>query len=386
MIYIDKRSVINKDRLTRVAYALSATVIDKWGPSATHLIHGSVTQQQTSHTAHSLINRTPALITKSLDRKMRVVAPAWLLACYDEKKRMPETLYPYEMESNTRLTSLAAHSARSQQTLAQDENPFGLEPDEFARIESCSEDDDDTTNRDSLANNRRMTDYYHHTSRGENDNDQGGDEIVFDVDSLPHQENPISDNNNNNNNNEGEGGIGDDVSTMSYSLLEMSQAAPIYQQQRACAPTASGTEDQQRDPTPSLHPPSSIERTMQRMADVHEGIQRLQSGRDWTTRAMGTTPNAGNRQNGAYDEHDDILASSVLPDIDPSRFPKRTLGREDRMRIWYGEQSFCLDADLIRSTKQDVVDLTSSATPLSTSKRPKLTTLSTAKKGKPNPW
>ncbi|SAM07123.1 hypothetical protein [Absidia glauca] len=379
VIYIDQRSVINKDRLTRVAYALSATVIDKWAPSATHLIHGSVTQQQPSHTSHQSITRTPVLVSKSLDRKMRVVAPAWLMACYDEKKRMPETLYPYEMNSNTRLASLAVSSARLQPTPAYDENPFGLEPDEFARIESCSDDDTDDKNPDPLADNRRMTDYYHRQSgnRNESGNDQGGAEIDmggFDDDSVHHQINPISDTNSNNNNGGGDGGGeagGDDVSSMSYSLLEMSQAAPIFRPTEPVSavnrPPTFNIEHQQRNDTPPLF--GSIERTMQHMAGVHEDIQRQRqqrTGGAWTTDRTRAAPLDDNQP------YEDLVASSILPEIDPSRLPKVILGREDRMRIWYGEQSFCLDADLLRSSpppssssppREDAVDLTSNTPP-----------------------
>ncbi|KAI8343087.1 hypothetical protein BC941DRAFT_410392 [Chlamydoabsidia padenii] len=374
VIFIDKNSVANKDRLTRVAYALSATVIDKWAPSATHLIHGSITQPL--HSSFQQTTRTPVLITKSLNRKMRVVAPTWLLACYDQKKRMPETLYPYEMDSKSRLTSLTAHSTTLQQSsnnqAKEDDNPFGLEPEEFAQIEDYSE-DDDNSRHDPLANNRRMTDYFQRTTNNNNNNDHDDDDDQNDIDNDfggfdddPIQQQP------NESITGGGGEIDDDASSMSYSLLEMSQAVPMRPQgvnESVCAytnnrttPSNTSSKPQGND-TPSDNIPTLAGLAMQQMANVYEGLEPPKiKHEEWTVADDGIRTTKHGDDDAYHNDDDDVEIMSVLPDIDPSRLSKKTLGREDRLQIWYGEQSFCLDADLTRSPsdQQQVVDLTSS--------------------------
>ncbi|ORZ16379.1 hypothetical protein BCR42DRAFT_392339 [Absidia repens] len=257
VIYIDK-SVVNRNSLTGIANALAATVLDKWSPSVTHLIHGTIAQhshqqrqqslQQGSSLKRHQGQRTPPIISKSLERKMRVVSPAWLTACYNNKERMPESLYPHEMNSHHRMSSLR-HDP-SMHSMA-DENPFGLEPDEFATVESCDSEDNDGG---PVANDRRVTDYFQPTNNNTrnkkstthdgNGNDDQPDNLYTDMnhldfDDVDHAGNGGITNDRENGKhgtiNKGRKDDDDDdndhAMSMSYSLIEMSQVQPPQQPQ-----------------------------------------------------------------------------------------------------------------------------------------------------------
>ncbi|CAO3586286.1 unnamed protein product [Absidia cylindrospora] len=320
-----------------------------------------------------------------------------------QQRTHAKSLYPHEMNSHHRMSSLRHDPSMHSEV---DENPFGLEPDEFATVESCDSDDGGP-----VANDRRVTDYFQPTNNNArnnrstsegNDDDQPDNTYTdmhhLDFDDVDHSNHHSEITNNSDNGqhdtinkkrkNHDDDDNNDHATGMSYSLIEMSQVQPPQQQQSsdgipppqqqqqfsryngACVYEGTPTTENQVTKMGSLDSPiaASVERSIQQMMAMNEGSPPIQYNHSTAQEpSIKIDEDYGDYgEYGDYGDYDEGGAEPlpVLPELDPARQPKVTLGREDRLQIWYGEQSFCLDAGLPLARKRnEVVDLTSSSLP-----------------------
>ncbi|KAI9306063.1 hypothetical protein BJ944DRAFT_264146 [Cunninghamella echinulata] len=336
-IYVDK-SIENRGRLTSLARALAANVVDDWNLSVTHVIHGYY--KPSSDTKRHI---TPRIITKSLSKQMRVVSPTWLLACYDEKKLLNETFYPYEMESNERIAPLKMEPSNTNSVL--DDNPFGLDPDEYADTDNETEDDSDLH----CDNNRKLTEFFQRNDSNSNSNDNSNNDQQYsvysnDVDYVNNNNNARI--NNSNDNNQDNNNVNDNISIHFPSMDGASQG---------------------RSHSPPMFDSASIDDTITNpeVETITEVSDKTTSNRSWTPEVMLDMLNAMNasrrektkleknkhdnnnnntdqdnsansNNNGTTNDDDDL---QILPDLDPAIQPKKTLGREERFTIWYAEHT-----------------------------------------------
>ncbi|KAI8093399.1 uncharacterized protein BX664DRAFT_329623 [Halteromyces radiatus] len=454
-IYIDK-SVVNKERLTRIARSLAAKVLENWNTTATHLIHGIVSRNSNAQRSSSSTKqttgrnkdiRTPHIITKSLEKKMLVVSPVWLITCFDKKERMPECFFPYNMYSDPRTPTLT--SASYSDAMEQMENPFGLSPDEFGIIETEMDDDTD----DHGLQDKRLTDYYHLTESRQSDNNSNNDNHTdnghttsnytdnnhtdnyhnYDDDNIINNQcnddhprstvtvkaDDFDDYLYNNTDNNTRRNDDDDENSLPYSLLQLSSTQSQKRPHDNTSRTVSPDRPKTSYPSRCYSSPSATSTEMneskmetskinnlQEIIDMYMHIGTRQTMlRKYTTNGQSSSQKDNNKNDSDNDDDDNAVngnigdIGSVLPYLDPAKLPKTIVGREDRLRIWYGEQSFHLDDEdgnggnidtvMGRSSfskyfgNDDVVDLTNSFSNSPPSRKPttsnrqpaKLTTL-----------
>ncbi|ORX54446.1 hypothetical protein DM01DRAFT_1335597 [Hesseltinella vesiculosa] len=299
-LYIDKSAALDHERLVRIARALGATVTDHWTVAVTHLIHG------TPHRLHgNLTGRVPVprIINKSLEKKMRVVCPSWLFSCYDEQRRLNEAFFPYDLDQPNRRIASFRHN---QALLPSDhsDNPFGLDPDEFASS------DDDMDRPDDRQ--QRVTDYF---PRQPSISPPPASPLIMDdpFDSPPSPRRPSPQ--------PSQPQLDDHI------LFPSLNPSQLSSQQEGKLETI--------DTMPEQLPESSAAASM---ADLLRACRQDRSKLE----PVGSASSS----------------KTVLPDLDPLHRPRKTHGKEQRLQIWYGEQNFSYDADL---QVNRVVDLTSSA-------------------------
>ncbi|KAI8070692.1 hypothetical protein BC940DRAFT_295330 [Gongronella butleri] len=315
-IFIDK-TVMDRDRLVRIARALGATLADRWGSAVTHVVHGPPQRNPTTQRA-----MVPRIISKSLDHKMRVVSPSWLLACYEAQGKLNETLYPYDRDSHdARTATLSGQSVFGTEDNV--DNPFGIAPEELADTDDS---DDDETQDD--GRQQRVTDYFTRTGAPA-DPQQTGDsyENGFDMD-----------------------GMGDDQPLHHPHDIYPSDDHHLSKEENIDAAAEMPSTDDQEPQHPK-----------------YEHLQQQQQDQD--------TPQPPPKQ----------VAPRHFPPL--TKQPRKTHGKEQRLAIWYGEQTLFYDAD----QQGNVVDLCSprasqadppAGAPSESRKRRTLTNLSTKRSKK----
>ncbi|ORZ05775.1 hypothetical protein BCR42DRAFT_427729 [Absidia repens] len=321
-LYIDK-SVKNRDQLARIARMLSATVIEKWSTSATHLIYSSSGSTRCRHKQpqHSY---TPYIIIKALEKKMRVVAPDWLLSCYDRKERLPETLFPYQMNYHHRVASLPYEMSWLSFEEEENGNPFELTAEEFGVVETPGNLDKGDTGDG--YQDRKLTDFFQRISNGETDNyPQSGEK-----------------DNKNITIGKGKTLIGSNFGSVTH---HEETSTPQFQQsgQRI----TDGTEL------------AYLERIAQQADGMDRGEQQQRIYDD-----VGPTSGIDDLNVDDYGTCDERNTTSAITLPLPARHPKRVLGKEDRLQIWCGEQPLILDSGHQLSGKMAKLVYTTSSLPL----------------------
>ncbi|CAO3644496.1 unnamed protein product [Cunninghamella echinulata] len=359
-IYVDK-SIENRGRLTSLARALAANVVDDWNLSVTHVIHGY--HKPSSDTKRYI---TPRIITKSLSKRMRVVSPTWLLACYDEKKLLNETFYPYEMESNERIAPLKMEPTNTNSVL--DDNPFDLEPDEYADTDDETEDDNDLH----CDNNRKLTEFFQRNNSNSNsnsiDNSNSNNNSNNDQQYSISSNNVDYDNNNDNNsisinnssdNNQDNHNDNDNIS-IHFPSMDGASQDHLHSHMFDSASIDDTTTNPNVETINEISDKTTSNRswTPEVMLDMLNAMNasrrektKLEKNKHNNNNDNNNNNNNNNNNSNSSNQDNSTNSNSngntsdndhslqILPDLDPTIQPKKTLGREERFTIWYAEHT-----------------------------------------------
>ncbi|CAO3595318.1 unnamed protein product [Absidia cylindrospora] len=313
---------------------LSATVMDKWSTSATHLIYSSGTSTRSKH-KYSQHSYTPYIIIKALEKKMRVVAPDWLLSCYDRKERLPETLFPYQMNYHRRMAPLTFETSWLSFEEEENGNPFGLTPEEFGVVEPPGDLGKGGTGDGYPV--RKLTDFFKRISNGKPDSSPRSGEKDNESTAIDKGKTPT-------------GKFHSQLTSMVSKYQQFSdigstthyEETSTTQRQQRGAWNMNGTEL------------AYLERTMRQADDMDPGEQQQQMQDD-----SGPTSKIDDLN---VEDDRNTISAITLPI--PTRHPKRILGQEDRLQIWCGEQPFILDSAHQLSGKMTEPEHTAYSLPL----------------------
>ncbi|KAI8376181.1 uncharacterized protein BYT42DRAFT_546893 [Radiomyces spectabilis] len=135
VIFFD-RTLIERQRLSRQALALGAQVVEEIDHATlTHIVH-----------APSMVNgvkqRHPRFVLQALERNIRVVSPLWIRHCFDEKQKLPEAFFPYDIDAQNQHRQLIDLQNRPMHTTIEDDNPFHIDEEELISSDSDANDDE----------------------------------------------------------------------------------------------------------------------------------------------------------------------------------------------------------------------------------------------------
>ncbi|KAI9495187.1 hypothetical protein BDB00DRAFT_870642 [Zychaea mexicana] len=138
IMVIDKQ-LWEAQRLEQQAAAMGAEVSPNMNKTVTHVVHSPVTTVATKaagrmHTHHQ---QQPRLVAQALNSGARLVSPLWVEDCYKQKKRLPESYYPFDADPSQQTPRLSLEENGDQT----EENPFHVDATVYA-VSSDSEEEE----------------------------------------------------------------------------------------------------------------------------------------------------------------------------------------------------------------------------------------------------
>ncbi|KAI9248497.1 hypothetical protein BDA99DRAFT_542482 [Phascolomyces articulosus] len=310
VVMVIDRQLWEAQRLCQLAIAMGAETSEAMNKRVTHVVHSPITtagtsKQQSSHT------RVPRLVTQALGACKRLVSPQWVMDCYEQKKRLGESYYPFDTDPSRVAHRLSYqleeeedenHVKKNRKIKKQDDddNPFQIDPKVY---QVSSDEEEEEENQPEEVRRRRQHQEDDHTTDDEGEGDQHVPSAEY------------------------------------YDEEQSIQNA----QQPPDSPTQSQADGQQQNDDEEDE--VLLRRKEKRSAAISKILQAVKESKERKQQQQQQQQQQYHQhphQQQTSETHEEIGSSSLGTDDLQVGY----LGTEERMQVWYGEQSFYNNDDI----------------------------------------
>ncbi|KAI7854265.1 hypothetical protein BDC45DRAFT_557353 [Circinella umbellata] len=190
MVVID-RQLWESQRLGQLIIAMGGETSNDMNKRVTHVVHAPITRTATKTSTNTTKNnqqpKPSRLVNQALASCARLVSPQWVVDCYEQRKRLAESYYPYDTDPSRVQQRLGYQQDQKKVEKVEqsdhDDNPFQVNPNDYLLISSDEEeevksDDDKQPVNQNERQRKQFTKQVNYSAGGEDNETTDDDELL----------------------------------------------------------------------------------------------------------------------------------------------------------------------------------------------------------------